>query len=572
MTSTSTSHKPWVTLHTLSPIALALCTFGTGAYAQTTLAPIPVPDAGRVLRDLQPAPVLKAPAAAPLPLVDNSTEPAKDEARALVKSIVITGNQEISTPELQALVASLSGTGQTLSQLNAAARRITAYYRERGFAVARAYLPAQDITSGAVTINVVEGRIASYKLNNQARLSNERTEAFFGQIKDGDVIKSTQIDRGLLLLQDTPGVAGSRATLQPGASIGTSELLIELDPAKAYAASLSLDNYGGRYTGTYRLGGNFTLASPLNIGDQLSFTGLSSGSNLSFGRLAYQLPVGSDGLRLGAAYFSTNYKLGKEFSVLNAHGTANSTSAFAAYPLIRSPLKNLNVTAAYETKRLSDRVDSTATATNKQANITSFGLSGNRQDTLGGGGISSFEINAALGQLSINSPGALAIDAVSARSNGRYSRVAYSMSRLQRLGETTALSVSVTGQQASKNLDSSEKFSLGGANAVRAYPQGEAVGDQGRRATLELQQALAANLQGILFYDVGQVTINKNQFGAAAANSRSLAGAGVGLNANYSSISLRSMLAWRISGGLPTSVPAGNAKTPMLLLQASVAF
>ena len=569
---TLTSPKRSLTLHALSPIALALCAFGPGAYAQTTPVPIPVPDAGRVLRDLQPAPVLKAPAPAALPSIDSPTAPSKDEARALVKSISITGNQEIPTAELQALVAELPGNEQTLSQLSAAARRITAYYRERGFAVARAYLPAQDITSGAVTINVVEGRIASHKLNNQARLSNERADAFFGQIKDGDVIKSAQIDRGLLLLQDTPGVAGSRATLQPGASVGTSDLLIELDPAKAYGANLTLDNYGSRYTGEYSLGGNFSLASPLNIGDQLSFTALTSGSNLNFGRLAYQLPVGSDGWRLGAAYFATNYKLGKEFSALNAHGTANSTSVFAAYPLVRSPLKNLSATAAYEIKRLSDRVDSTATATDKQANITSLGLAGNLQDTLGGGGINSFDLNVALGRLSINSPSALAIDAVSAQSNGRYSRIGYSASRLQRLTDATALLVSVTGQQASKNLDSSEKFSLGGANAVRAYPQGEAVGDQGRRATLELQQALAANLQATLFYDVGQVTINKTPFGPAAANSRSLAGAGVGLNASYSSISLRSLLAWRTSGGLPTSTPTGSAKTPTLWLQASMAF
>jgi hemolysin activation/secretion protein len=565
---TFTSTKRPLTLHALSPIAIALCALGSGAWAQTA----PAPDAGRVLRDLQPAPVLTTPPAASLQRSDSPAAPAKDEARALVKSIVITGNQELPTPELQALVANLVVGEQTLSQLEAAARRITAYYRERGFAVARAYLPAQDISNGTVTISIVEGRIASHKLNNQARLSSPRADAFFGQIKDGDVIKSAQIDRGLLLLQDTPGVAASRATLQPGASVGTSELLIELDPAKAYGANLVLDNYGSRYTGEYRLGGAFNLASPLNIGDQLSFTGLTSGNKLSFGRVAYQLPLGSDGLRLGAAYFDTRYQLGKEFAALDAHGSASSASVFAAYPLIRSQLKNLSATAAYESKRLNDRVDSTATVTDKRANITSLGLAGNLQDALGGGGINSFELNLALGRLSINSPGALAIDAVSAQSNGHYSRVAYSASRLQRLTDATALSVSVNGQQASKNLDSSEKFSLGGANAVRAYPQGEAVGDEGHRATVELQHSLADGLQATVFYDFGQVTINKNPFGPPAAKSRHLAGAGLGLNASFSSIQLRSSLSWRTSGGVPTSIPAENAKRPTLWLQAALAL
>ena len=107
---------------------------------------------------------------------------------------------------------------------------------------------------------------------------------------------------------------------------------------------------------------------------------------------------------------------------------------------------------------------------------------------------------------------------------------------------------------------------------MRAYPQGEAVGDEGRRATVELQHSLAASLQATLFYDFGQVTINKNPFGPPAANSRNLAGAGVGLNASFSSIQLRSSLAWRTSGGLPTSIPAANAKSPTLWLQATLGF
>ena len=553
-------------------ITLALLGMNT-ARAQTAPALPTPPNAGQVLRDLQ-APALNRPPAVALPPRPALAGPAADLAapKVLVKAIAITGNQEIATAELQSLVSSLVGTEQTLSQLDAAAKRITAYYRERGFAVARAYLPAQDITNGAVTISVVEGRISGHKLNNQARLSNQRADAFFGKIKDGDVIKSAQIDRGLLRLQDTPGVAASRATLQPGASVGTSEMLIELDPARPYSANLALDNYGSRYTSEYRLGGSFNLASPLNIGDQLSFSGLTSGSNLSFGRLAYQIPVGSDGLRLGAAYFDTRYKLGREFSALAARGSANSTSVFAAYPLVRSQFKNLSATASYETKRLNDRVESTATVTDKHVRITSLGVAGNLQDALGGGGINSFDLSLALGRLSINSPATLAIDAVSAQSNGRYSRIAYSASRLQRLTDATALSVSLTGQQASKNLDSSEKFSLGGANAVRAYPLGEAVGDEGRRASFELQHTLAASVQATLFYDFGQVTINKNPFGPPAANSRSLAGAGFGLNANFSNIQLHSSLAWRTSGGDPTSVPAGSARSPTLWLQAMVAF
>ncbi|MCZ8285956.1 MAG: hypothetical protein O9353_10930, partial [Bacteroidia bacterium] len=213
--------------------ALMLALYGS-AWAQTP----PVPDAGQVLRDLQQARPAPPPQSAPLQRIDETADLSQaGEAKVMVKSIAITGNKEIPTEQLQPLVASLVGAERSLTQLNAAARRITAYYRSQGFAVARAYLPAQDITDGAVTISIIEGRISSHKINNTSLLSDERAQAYLGQVKDGDVIKSDQIDRGFLLLQDTPGVSNSRATLQPGASVGTSELLIEVNPSRPYSGN-----------------------------------------------------------------------------------------------------------------------------------------------------------------------------------------------------------------------------------------------------------------------------------------------------------------------------------------------
>ncbi|MES2512227.1 MAG: ShlB/FhaC/HecB family hemolysin secretion/activation protein [Pseudomonadota bacterium] len=554
---------------TLTP-AVLMALSGSSVVAQTA----PTPDAGQVLRGLQQRPSPAVPQAVPLQRIDEAAVPAPgDQARVLVRSVVITGNQEVPASALQPLVSDLVGSEQTLAQLNAAARRITAYYRRLGFAVARAYLPAQDITNGVISIAVIEGRISSYRVNNTSLLSDAAANAYIGGIKPGDVIRSEHIDRGLLLLQDTPGVSSSRATLQPGASVGTSELLIEVNPASPYNGSVVMDNYGSRYTGEYRLGGNFNLASPLGRGDQLSFSALTSGSGLNFGRLAYQVPVGSNGLRVGAAYFDTRYKLGQEFASLLANGTARSTSIFAAYPFMRSQMRNLSGTAAIEKKDLNDRVDATGTQTGKKISVTTLGLSGNMQDALWGGGISSFDLGFELGKLAIQSPTALAIDNASARTNGSYSRVAYSLNRLQRLGNSTLLAASFSGQFAGKNLDSSEKISLGGLNGVRAQPQGEASGDEGFKGSLELRQALTPNIQGTLFYDFGSITrINKTPFGAPAASSRNLSGAGIGVNATFGKVLVRSALAWRLDGGLPTSLPASQVRTPTLLLQATIAF
>jgi len=531
--------------------------------------PVPVPpDAGQTLRELQPPPTPDVPREIPPLTIEDGREsnPASD-IRFMIKSVQITGNSKVPTPVLRALVADVVGAEHSLTELHAAVARITNYYRQRGYPVARAYLPAQEIRDGAVTIGIIEGRLDKRVIDNHSRLSDARAATYIDHVKDGDVIKSAEIDRSLLLLNETPGVGGSRATLQPGASVGTSELVIAVNPASAFSGDIEADNYGNRYTGQYRLGGTLNINSPLRIGDQVTLNALSSGKDLSYGRVAYQLPVGGDGLRAGAAYFDTRYRLGKDFSVLEAHGTGTGGSAFVVYPFIITQKSNMTGTVSLEERHLTDYADATATVTEKHVYLANLGLSGAHRDTLGGSGLSSANLSLALGDLDINSPVARLIDEFSARTNGRYVRLSYGASRLQQLTSSTFMSIALSGQRANKNLDTSEKFSLGGADGVRAYPQGEDIGDEGYMVNLELRQKIAPALQGILFYDAGSVTTNRNPFDPSLPKSRKLAGAGVGVDVRLFGFQTKAALAWRTDGGEPNSIPPSAVRTPSAWVQ-----
>lgn len=551
---------------TLSALSLAL------------LASFPVlaqvaPDAGQTSRELQRQPVLSVPkATAPL-RVEGAAAPtgaAQADARIAVKAVRVADSSVFAAAELEALVADLAGGEHSLGELDAGAARITAWYRERGYALARAYLPAQDIKEGVVVIRVLEGRIGEVRLSNQSRLATAQVNDYLEATRGGEVLQAGPVDRALLLLGDTPGVGAARATLTPGASVGTSDLLVEIDPAAAYAGNLELDNHGNRYTGEYRLGGMLALNSPLSLGDQLSLRVLASDQSLTYSRLAYQLPLGSSGLRLGAAYSDTRYQLGREFASLLAHGSATSASVFAVYPLIRSQAQNLSTTLTWEQKRLNDRTDAPVTATDKRVDLVNLGLAGNQQDALGGGGITTLDMSMVSGRLRLDAASSLT-DSTTARSSGGFTRLTYTLSRLQRLTDSETLSLVLAGQEAGKNLNSSEKFSLGGANGVRAYPQGEGSGDQGWMANLELRHSYAANISAIAFYDAGSVTINRTQF-AAGANTRSLSGVGVGVNASLAGAQLKAYLAWRSGGGQPTSEPATLKSNPRLWMQLSMPF
>jgi hemolysin activation/secretion protein len=348
-------------------------------------------------------------------------------------------------------------------------------------------------------------------------------------------------------------------------------LVVDVEPGPRIAGSIGLDNYGSRYTGEKRLSGTLYFNNLLGIGDQTVVSGLLSDRKLGYGRLGYSVPVGGSGARLGAFVSSTKYELAREFAVLDAHGTARNLSIYATYPLVRTQRANLTSSVSLETRRLSDRIDAIGTASDKKASVLGLGLSGSYRDDLGGGGLSNFDLSTNFGKLSIESPVSLAIDNISAKTNGAYKKVFITANRLQKISNNDSLWLALSAQWASKNLDSSEKFVLGGASGVRAYPQGEGIGDQGYLASVEYRHNFSEALQAALFYDTGSVSVNREVFDSAAVNKRTLSGMGLGFNAVLGGADLRASLAWR-STGEPLSVPAGTSKSPTLWLRANKPF
>ena len=86
--------------------------------------------------------------------MDEPARPAAkpSDARFVLKRVVITGNTVFAQETLLALLEDTIGKEVGFAELEAAAARISSYYRERGYLVARAYLPAQDIKDGSVEI------------------------------------------------------------------------------------------------------------------------------------------------------------------------------------------------------------------------------------------------------------------------------------------------------------------------------------------------------------------------------------------------------------------------------------
>ena len=243
---------------------LAILALSQSAFAQSP------PTAGSQIQQIPPVPMPQR--AIPEIRIEQGGAPATtalDSVKIPVNSLHVTGQAVYSEAELVAITGFTPGAELTLSELRAMASKIADYYHSHGYIVAQAYLPAQDVKDGAVTIAVIEGRYGKITLRNQTKLSEPLATGLLAGVNSGDTIAIAPLENRLLLLSDIPGVnVGS--TLAPGAEVGTSDLLVDVTPGQRMTGSVEADNAGDRYTGEYRVGATVNINNPAGHGDVAS--------------------------------------------------------------------------------------------------------------------------------------------------------------------------------------------------------------------------------------------------------------------------------------------------------------
>lgn len=529
-----------------------------------------LPSAGQAIRDVETTkPSLPPPVALP------SSHPEKPQVavsdatspRFWVAGFRFEGNQAISAERLASLLNKLGGHESSLAQLQEAAQRVTAYYRQQGYVLAHAYLPKQEIVDGYVRIAVVEGRYGQIRLVNKSHVRSTVLQQPLSGLRSGDIVRGDTLERSLLLLSDISGLL-VKNTLSPGAQPGTTDLTVDAASAPWLSGSLQVDNYGDTYTGEYRGGGVLSVNSPLRLGDQLDLRLLSSDKHQRYYRAAYQLPVGPGSSHVGIARSQMNYRLGKDFSELQAHGDAIINSIFISQPLLRSRAANINAQLQFEDKRLRDDIDLFDSRSRKTVALWSAEIGANAQDRLFGGGQSATSLTYGFGKLTIDDPYARHWDSLTADTAGQFRKLTFSALRLQNLSERFQLYAQLNGQWASGNLDSSEKFGIGGPYGVRAFAPGSGNGDLGWQGSLELRYSLMPGWQLSTFVDQGQARINKQPW-TTEKNTVHMAAAGgsLGWGGEHHQVSLTAALPLARS-----STGGSTEKSPRIWIQAARYF
>ncbi|WP_170305797.1 ShlB/FhaC/HecB family hemolysin secretion/activation protein [Pseudoduganella ginsengisoli] len=514
------------------------------------------PDAGQLRQEIErslpssmPQPKLAPQAELPPPMTAMT-------GKVFVQQFRFAGNEALSDATLQTIVAGWTQRELSFAQLQEAAAAVGAAYRSAG-RVVRAYLPRQEIKDGIVIIQIVEARFGAVRIE-AAPGARMRPEYLQGLVESsqapGQPLQAAALDRALLLLEELPGVRAS-GSLQEGKNQGETEVVVAVAPAPLLGGDASTDNTGSRSTGPVRLAVNFQLSSPLSFSDLATVSAAhTQGSN--YGRLAYSVPLGSAGWRAGANVSRMRYRLvSAEFAALQASGDSGSAGVELQYPLLRARQANASLALAWERKDFNN-VSGGAVTTRYKVGVLSAGLSGSASDAAGS---NSGSVTMSSGGLDLDGSPNQSADAATTRSAGRYAKLRFSATRNQTLGAHWHGVLQLSGQYASKNLDSSEKFYLGGASGVRAYPSSEVGGADGVMVNAELRYRVQDALTLSAHADAGVVRVNHDHgfAGAPKHNRQGLRGAGLGVAwTPLPGASIKAVLSHRI-GRNPNPAPSG---------------
>ena len=161
-------------------------------------------------------------------------------------------------------------------------------YRERGFILAKAYIPKQEVRDGIVTLTLLLGILGNVEVNKNKMYSTSTLKSVFDGLLTKPVT-SDQIEENLYLINDFPGIAVN-GFFEPGNQVGDTKLNINVKQEDRYKYNVRLDNHGTTATGLYRSYLDFQVNNPLGTADLINASILyaSAPSNTQFWRLYYQ--------------------------------------------------------------------------------------------------------------------------------------------------------------------------------------------------------------------------------------------------------------------------------------------
>ena len=367
----------------------------------------------------------------------------------------------------------LRGAPLDAGTLQQALESFTDFYRNKGYTLSQAYLPAQSIVDGWVDLAVVNPKYNNFNLENVSYVSDDYMKYLMTDVYEleGKDIVEGELDERLLKLSDigTFNIAGQIDNSDAAGLYRDVDFQAAPDGDQVNFAVFA-DNYGNKSAGRYRFGGLMEVISPAGMADRLSVVYARSNEKQNNYSINYRIPVNSHPTVVGLDLCYSDYELAGMYRELGAQGHSLSAEAYFIEPLLRSYDHKLSLTGGITYRDITDE-------------YSVFDLSFEKHSWGAFMGWESFlRFNDNTG---ITADGRLNLtriysdDEFEVTRERTYTRLEGKASLWHRPEEQWLLSSTVRFQMASDNVDSSDIFLAGGDEGLRAFEYGDISGDGG---------------------------------------------------------------------------------------------
>lgn len=456
-----------------------------------------------------------------IPDLPDLGERAHDKIIPLQSVSFTPSSRILSSQELNRITARYTAREKvSLTELFEMVREIDALYDEKKV-IGRATIPPQDVRSGTVTVELVEGRYGNIKIVQDPLTPKHRKtgRTIFDQVSPisahnsllhpflmwgkpvysaltfeaptfkkksqsssklrvGSLIRTEELENKILrfnMLYD----AKLTAELEPGKNAGESDLVFKLHPAKPFDLAMWIDNFGRPSTGVWRFNSMLQLRNLTGLGDSWTANFVKSfvEEGTANAYVGGRIPIHRSGTMATTSFEYGNYSLvSGPFSVLEIDGWSRRSTFGLTQPLIveqKRLLKAYLISSFYQSQNYFDGFP-------QQRSIVQSVTAGLTREKFGEKSYRMFDISFVSGV------------EVDARSNSQnYNLMRGSVLRVYKFSETWSILGRATGQWGWKTyLPSIEQFQMGGMSSVRGFTEGMLAGDSGYYLNGELHKQL----------------------------------------------------------------------------------
>ena len=467
-----------------------------------------------------------------------------------VKTLVIEGVTVLPASEVQHFRAMIEGRTIELSELAALTAKIEEAYRARGYFLARAAVPPQEVTGGTVKIVVSEGRYGSVKIDGNQHYTTAFIQRFFAPAMRGGLVRERPLLESMIQLNQLPDLA-VQSVFTPGTQPGTTDVILRVHDEKPLHLTVDYNNFGSRLVGRNRVGLSLLAGRAFTEGDEMILRIVEPFPSNSdpFYQAAYTRPVGRAYDRAGLIFASAQTRVsGADLDRLDIRGVADIVGFTFQRPLESRLDVQTSVNASLQYKDIRNFVLNDRPTSRDELRVMTVGYNASeRADDRRL--IGSALLTQGLGTMFNGSPNGGPL-ASRAGAGNAFTKLGLDGSLIAQLKPREFLIFRASAQFATRPLVVAEQYAVGGPDSVRGFIQSEALGDDGFGVSAEYRRELlthrARSLQGVAFVDHGQASVHRPQPGER--RSRELTGIGAGLRASWGAASSA-----RLDVGFPQS-------------------